>query len=197
MLTLWLLSNQARQFVRWSNRILALTPTLFVTVVVAIVSLHAYPFTAYTANLAQFGDWMALLPPAFSLALFGMLSLGRIVEETVRDLEKTLFVTAAHARGLTVQSIYFRHLLRHLLGPLLAVISTLIPYFLSAAFLTETVFTLPGLGTMLVNAILRRDLPSIEAVVLVNTMLIIAVFVLGDLLAVVVDPRLRSDNHAS
>lgn len=196
VLMLWLLSIQARQVVRWSNRFLASTPTLFVTVVVAIVSLHAYPFTAYAANLSQFGDWMALLPPALSLGLYGMLSLGRIVEETVCELEKTRFVAAAHARGLTVYSIYFRHLLRHLLGPLLAAISTLVPYFLSAAFLVETVFSLPGLGTMLVNAILRRDLPSIEAVVLVNTFLIIAVFVLCDLLAVVVDPRLRYDSHA-
>ena len=132
-----------------------------------------------------------------ALGLFGMLSLGRVVDERVRELEGSRFVTAARARGLSVSSIYFGHLLRHVTGPLLASVSTLVPYLLSAAFLVETVFSLPGLGTMLVNAILRRDLPTIEAVVMVNALLIMGVFVLCDLLTVVADPRLRGANRAA
>lgn len=194
---LWLLSAKAHSFVHWSNRLLALLPTLFVTVVTAIVALHFYPFSAYSADLSRLNDWMALLPPAMALGLFGMLSLGRVVDERVRELEGSRFVTAAHARGLSVRSIYFGHLLRHVIGPLLASMSTLVPYLLSAAFLVETVFSLPGLGTMLVNAILRRDLPSIEAVVMVNALLIMAVFVLCDLFTVVADPRLRGASRAA
>jgi ABC-type dipeptide/oligopeptide/nickel transport system permease component len=58
------------------------------------------------------------------------------------------------------------------------------------------VFSLPGLGTLLVSAILRRDLPVIEAVVIVNALMIIATYIVCDLLAVVADPRLRGAGHA-
>lgn len=194
---LWLLSAKAHILVHWSNRLLALLPTLFVTVVVAIAALHFYPFSVYSADLSRPRDWMALLPPAMALGLFGMLSLGRVVDEKVRELEGSRFVTAARARGLSVRSIYFGHLLRHVMGPVLAAMSTLVPYLLSAAFLVETVFSLPGMGTMLVNAILRRDLPTIEAVVMVNALLIIGFFVLCDLLTVVADPRLRGASRAA
>lgn len=194
---LCLLSAKAHILVHWSNRLLALLPTLFVTVVVAIAALHFYPFSVYSADLSRPRDWMALLPPAMALGLFGMLSLGRVVDEKVRELEGSRFVTAARARGLGVRSIYFGHLLRHVMGPVLAAISTLVPYLLSAAFLVETVFSLPGMGTMLVNAILRRDLPTIEAVVMVNALLIMGVFVLCDLLTVVADPRLRGASRAA
>jgi ABC-type dipeptide/oligopeptide/nickel transport system permease component len=196
-LVLWLLSAKAHSVVHWSNRVLALLPTLFVTVVAAIAAQHFYPFSAYSADLSRPKDWMALLPPAMALGLFGMLSLGRVVDGKVRELEGTRFVSGARARGLSVRSIYFGHLLRHVMGPLLASMSTLIPYLLSAAFLVETVFSLPGLGTMLVNAILRRDLPTIEAVVMVNALLIIGVFVLCDLLTVAADPRLRGTSRAA
>ncbi len=195
-LTLWLLSERSYVLVRMTNRLLALLPTLFVTVVAGIAALHFYPFSTYSADLGHLGNWLALLPPAVSLSLLGMLSLGRTVDEQIRELEGSRFVVAAHARGLPIRAIYFGHLLRHLLGPLLAAVSTLVPYLLSAGFLVETVFSLPGLGTLLVSAILRRDLPVIEAVVIVNALMIIATYIVCDLLAVVADPRLRGAGHA-
>ncbi len=83
----------------------------------------------------------------------------------------------------------YKHALRNMMVPLLTVVGLFVAIALTGTVLTETVFTRPGLGKMLVDAILARDYPLAQGAITVFTMIIITVNLVVDMLYVVVDPR--------
>lgn len=170
-------------------------PTLFVAVLIALVSLKFYPYTTYTANLSDFENWMALLPPSLVLALYPMATLSRIVQSNTSDLLRTQFILAARARGLPETSIYFKHILRNLLIPIVALFSNVLPQLFTAAFIVEIVFSLPGIGSLLVKSILQQDFPMLEGIVLTNAIVVIGAYIISDALYPLIDPRVRSGHE--
>lgn len=170
-------------------------PTLFVAVLIALVSLRFYPYTTYTANLGDFESWMALLPPSLVLALFPMATLSRIVQSNTSDLLRTQFILAARARGLPETSIYFKHIFRNLLIPIVALFSNVLPQLFTAAFIVEIVFSLPGIGSLLVKSILQQDFPMLEGIVLANAIVVTGAYIISDALYPLIDPRVRSGHE--
>ena len=101
------------------------------------------------------------------------------------------YVRAARAKGLAERAVIARHVLKNALNPILTVIGVQVGYLLGGAILTETVFSWPGLGSMMVRAIQARDYPLVQGGVLLIATTFVVVNLIVDLLYAVFDPRIR------
>jgi peptide/nickel transport system permease protein len=133
-----------------------------------------------------------LLLPAISLALVQSAILTRYVRSAVLETLKLDFIRTARAKGLSRSSALWRHGLRNAAIPVLTVLGLQFAALLAGTVVIESVFVLPGLGSMLLQAIARRDLFLVQggAIVIVTFILMISLVV--DLVYHLVDPRLRA-----
>ncbi len=99
------------------------------------------------------------------------------------------FVRTARAKGLVERTVVVRHALRNALIPVITVLGLDFGYYLTGSILTETIFSWPGLGRYVVNAISRRDLPAIQGSVLFLSVVFVAVNLVTDLAYAKADPR--------
>ncbi|MBK8026056.1 MAG: ABC transporter permease [Chloroflexi bacterium] len=150
-----------------------------------------------------FATWLDLLPAGgagrfdqlvLPAALLGFHSAAPIAQVVRASLETTLnepFILAAEGRGLTRLSILFRHALRASLAPAISVAGLETGFLLGGAIITETVFSRPGIGKVMVDSALRQDYPVVQGVVVWSAALYIGLTALGDAVAAMFDPRLR------
>jgi len=103
------------------------------------------------------------------------------------------YVRTARAKGIPERIVVLRHALRPALIPVITVLGLDVGYYLTGSILTETVFSWPGLGRYVVNAIARRDLPAIQGSVLFLSVVFVVVNLITDILYAVADPRVRYD----
>lgn len=132
-----------------------------------------------------------LVLPSIALGLLSMATFARIaraalVEELTRD-----YVRTARARGVGTARLLWRHLARNAAIPLITVSGLEISNLLAGAVIVETVFAWPGLGQVTVQAILARDFPVVQGVVLLGAFVTVALNLLADVLYGVTDPRIR------
>jgi ABC-type dipeptide/oligopeptide/nickel transport system permease component len=135
----------------------------------------------------------ALILPAFALSLsFGAL-ITRMVRSTMLEVMGEDYIRTARAKGLASVSVYGGHAFRNALIPVITVIGLQFGMVLGGAVLTETIFNIPGLGRLLVEAASRRDYPLIQGVVLVTALAFVLVNLFVDLCYAMVNPRVRFD----
>jgi ABC-type dipeptide/oligopeptide/nickel transport system permease component len=103
------------------------------------------------------------------------------------------YVRTARAKGLAERAVVFRHGLRNALIPVVTVLGLDFGYYLTGSILTETIFSWPGIGRYVVNAISRRDLPAIQGSVLFLSAVFVLVNLLTDVAYAKADPRVRYD----
>ncbi|MGI4861618.1 MAG: ABC transporter permease [Janthinobacterium lividum] len=155
------------------------------------LKLHWLPVQGYVP-LDQ-GVWASLrtlLLPALAL---GCVYVGLITRFTRATLIETLsqdYIRTARAKGLGNRKILFRHALKNAAVPIVTVIGSGVALLISGTVVTETVFSIPGLGRLTVDAILRRDYPIIQGVILLFSFLYVLVNLAVDLLYTVFDPRI-------
>ncbi len=125
------------------------------------------------------------LPPA---ALFTRLTRSSMLEVIGEE-----YVRTARSKGLAERAVIVRHALRNALIPVLTLIGLRLPWLFGGAVITETVFAWPGMGRLLVDAVLKRDYPVVQGIVLIMAALVVASSLLIDLLYSYVDPRIRYD----
>ena len=134
-----------------------------------------------------------LVLPALALGTRSVAFLARVTRSAMLEVLGSDYVRTARAKGLAERAVVFRHGLRNALIPVVTVLGLDFGYYLTGSILTETIFSWPGIGRYVVNAISRRDLPAIQGSVLFLS----AVFVLVNLLTEVAyakaDPRVRYD----
>lgn len=169
-------------------------PTLFTGVVVALLAASYYPFTRFSGSFVTMGDWLFLLPPALVLGLYPMGILGRIVRDQMHRLSTAEYVLAARARGLTEIAILKDYILRNAWVPLLAAFGNQLPLFLTSTFIVEIVFSVPGIGSLLLKSVLERDLPMLEGIVIVTALLTLLLSLILEALYPLADPRIRKDH---
>jgi peptide/nickel transport system permease protein len=140
------------------------------------------------------GFWASiqtLILPAFAL---GSVYVGLITRFTRSTLIETLsqdYVRTARAKGVSNRRILFRHALKNAAVPIVTVVGSGVALLISGTVVTETVFAIPGLGRLTVDAILRRDYPVIQGVILLFSFLYVLVNLAVDLLYTVFDPRIK------
>ena len=139
-----------------------------------------------------FGDLLwHLVMPAVTLGTASAAALARMTRSAVLEIVRQDFVRSARAKGLGERAVVGRHVLKNALNPIVTVLGIQVGTLLGGAILTETVFSWPGLGSMMVRAIQARDYPLVQGGVLLIATTFVLVNLLVDLLYAVFDPRIR------
>jgi len=128
--------------------------------------------------------------PAIALGFTLAATVSRLSRSAMLEVVSQDYIRTARAKGNIERTVIYKHALRNMMVPLLTIIGVFIAIALTGTVLTETVFTRPGLGKMLVDAIGARDYPLAQGAITVFTMIIIVVNLVVDMLYAVVDPRI-------
>ena len=144
----------------------------------------------WTANPG--GAAISLILPAFVLSLPRAAILTRIVRTAMLDTLGEDYIRTARSKGLTKRVVVYKHALKNALVAISTVIGIQLVQLLAGTVVIEQVFSLPGLGRLMLSAVLLRDLPLVQGLVFVGTALILAVNYSLDSLYPVIDPRIRT-----
>jgi ABC-type dipeptide/oligopeptide/nickel transport system permease component len=148
-------------------------------------------FTSPRDFLAAVGDVLHHLAlPALALGFTLAATVSRLSRSAMLEVISQDYIRTARAKGQAERAVVYKHAFRNMMVPLLTIIGLFVAVALTGTVLTETVFTRPGLGKMLVDAIGARDYPLAQGAITVFTMIIIFVNLAVDMLYAVVDPRI-------
>lgn len=156
------------------------------------VALGWFPVSGYGAPGAPLTERLhALVLPATVLGLLNSALIIRFTRASMLDVLGEDYVRTARSKGLSEATVILKHALRNALVPIVTVLGLTIALMIGGAVVTETVFGLPGVGNLVVNAVLRRDYPVIQGALLVIAAIYVLINFAIDLLYAVVDPRVK------
>ena len=173
-------------------------PTFFTGIVFILIFsiwLDWLPFV-YRADITATGwRWWweqlrQMIMPVMVLALFQGASWTRYVRSAVLDVIRLDYVTTARSKGLAERTVILKHVVRNALIPVVTIIALQMPTVFGGAIVTEQIFRVPGIGSLLISAILANDTPVIMAVTFVLSILVILCNLLADITYVWLDPRI-------
>ncbi|MFI4930695.1 MAG: ABC transporter permease [Burkholderiales bacterium] len=173
-------------------------PTFFTGILLILVfsiQLDWLPFV-FRADIAGSGwPWLwehikQSIMPITVLGLFQGASWTRYVRSAVLDVARLDYVTTARAKGLAERVVIVKHVVRNALIPVVTLVALQMPAVFGGAIVTEQIFRIPGIGSLLIDAILRNDTPVIMAVTFVFSCLVIMFNLIADLLYGWLDPRI-------
>jgi peptide/nickel transport system permease protein len=137
------------------------------------------------------GSWWALVLPTLALGAASVAIIARMTRSSLLEVIRQDYTRTARAKGLMERTVLVKHALKNALIPVVTVISLQYGYLLGGAVVTETVFSRPGLGRMLVDAIKSRDFPVVQGTLMILGASFVVVNAAVDLLYVYLDPRIR------
>lgn len=149
------------------------------------------PLSIIDARQPIFGQLNLLLLPVLTLLAASVAQTTRMIRACMIDVLRSEYVEMARLKGVPELRLLLRHALPNALGPTIQVIAINIAWLAGGVVVTETVFQFPGIGSALTKAVAGRDLPTVEALVLLATALYVAVNLLADIVVTVLNPRLR------
>jgi peptide/nickel transport system permease protein len=171
------------------------TPVFVVGYLLAYVfalQLDWLPVQGFTSIREGLGPFLRnLILPAVALGLIYMALIARITRATMLDVLSQDYVRTAKAKGVAQKGILFVHALKNAAVPIVTIVGIGFATLIGGSVVTESVFAIPGLGRLTVDAILRRDYPVIQGVVLLFSFTYVVVNLVVDLLYTVFDPRIR------
>ena len=186
----------------WIDRFVMLFAVLGFSVPVFVVGyllaytfalqLDWFPVQGYTPIANGLGGWLSnLMLPAVALGGVFIALIARITRATMLEVLSQDYVRTAKAKGVGQRAILFVHALKNAAVPIITIIGLGFAGLIGGAVVTESVFAIPGVGRLVVDAILRRDYPVIQGVVLMFSFVYVIVNLIVDLLYTVFDPRIR------
>jgi peptide/nickel transport system permease protein len=164
----------------------------YILILVFSVALDWLPvqgYTSFTAGLWPFAQHLIL--PSAALGLIYAALIARITRASMLEVLSQDYIRTAHAKGLSSQNVLIGHALKNAAVPIATIIGIGIALLIGGVIVTETVFAIPGIGRLTVDAISRRDYPTIQGVTLLLSMAYVIVNLLVDLSYTVLDPRVR------
>ncbi len=154
--------------------------------------------------ILMFAVWLNILPvqgnmktatgwilPAITLSLGSASTLARLVRSSMLEVLNSEYIRTARAKGLLETGVVLKHAMRNALVPIITVAGFQIGGLLGGAVVTENIFGLPGMGTLIINAINNRDYPVIQGTILFTAFTYLGVNILVDVMYAYVDPRIR------
>ncbi|MDP2856485.1 MAG: ABC transporter permease [Bacillota bacterium] len=138
-----------------------------------------------------YGTWRNLIMPSVALGLSSSGVLARLTRSSMLNVVRTEYITTARAKGLSERTVIYRHALKNALIPVITILGVQTGSLLSGAVVTETVFAWPGVGRLLMESIMNRDLPVIQGCVLLIATIFLFVNVIVDINYALIDPRIR------
>jgi peptide/nickel transport system permease protein len=156
-----------------------------ILVVIFAVAAHLLPANGYVGPAQGIGPWLEhIILPSLALALVPAADIARQLRTSLVAVLEQNYITGARVRGLPYRRILIRHALRNALGPALVVLGSAFPQMLAGSVAVEAVFSLPGLGQLLINAAESRDIPVVQGLLLVVSAFVVVVnLVVNTLLA--------------
>ncbi|MDL2403306.1 ABC transporter permease [Rhizobium mayense] len=150
------------------------------------------PVQGYTLIAEGFGSWFAhLILPTVTLSVPYIAFVARIARASVLEVLTEDYMRTAAAKGASSYAMLFHHALKNAGVPILTVIGISFAYLIGGVVLTETVFNIPGIGRLVVDAINNRDYPIIQSVLILTSGLYVLINLAVDLAYTLIDPRIR------
>lgn len=186
----------------WTDRlvmgfsVLAFSVPVFVLAYLLIglfsIRLEWLPVQGYRPLGEGFWPWLShLILPSIALGTVYMALIARITRAAMLDVLAQDYIRTANAKGLAPRAVLTGHALKNAGVPVITVIGIGVALLISGAIVTETVFAIPGIGRLTVDAILRRDYPVIQGVILLFSGIYVLINLLVDLSYTFFDPRIR------
>jgi peptide/nickel transport system permease protein len=164
----------------------------FLLVYVFAISFHWLPVQGYQSFRTGLWPFLRhLILPAITLSVIYMALIARMTRASMLGVLSEDYIRTAFAKGLAPRRVLLRHALKNASLPVVTIIGIGFALLIGGSVVTESVFALPGLGRLTVDAIIRRDYPVIQGVILVVSGVYVLVNLVVDLLYVVLDPRIR------
>ncbi|MEJ5082161.1 ABC transporter permease [Ochrobactrum sp. MYb379] len=156
------------------------------------VGMGWFPASGYGGPDASFFDRLQhLVLPALALGIVNSALITRFTRAAMLDVLSDDYVRTARAKGARERRVILKHAFKNALVPIITVIGLSIAMLVAGAVVTETVFGLPGIGNLVVSAVLRRDYPVIQGTLLVVAAIYVLINFTVDLLYILVDPRVK------
>ena len=160
---------------------------------VAMILQYVFAYWLHWLPISGISSWKSYILPAVALGWNSAGSIARLVRSALLDTLEDDYIDTARAKGLGNAGVLFRHALRNTLLPTVTMMALQLSGLLSGAVITETVFSINGVGRLAVQAISARDIPLLQGTVLFSTALVIFGNMTADLLYKVLDPRTRRE----
>ena len=164
----------------------------YALVYVFSVQLGWLPVQGYQRIADGVGGWLLrLILPSIALSVIFVAFIARMTRTSVLEVLGEDYIRTARAKGQTETKVLMRHAVRNAAVPIVTVIGLAIAILIGGVVVTESVFTIPGLGLLTVEAVLNRDFPTIQAVILFFSVVYVLINLLVDLSYTLLDPRIR------
>jgi len=164
----------------------------YVLILVFARGLNWFPVQGYQPLSQGFpGFAERLVLPTLTLSFPYVALISRIVRTSVIEVMSEDYIRTARAKGLTECAVLMRHALGNAVVPIITIIGVSVTMLISGVVVTESVFNIPGLGRLVLEAVLARDYPLIQALILLFSALYVVINLIVDLLYLVFDPRIR------
>jgi peptide/nickel transport system permease protein len=164
----------------------------YVLIYLFAIQLGWLPVQGYQRLRDGFGGFaLRLILPSFTLATVYVALIARITRASVLEVMGSDHVRTARAKGLGELSVIARHVVRNAAVPIITVIGLGVALLIGGVVVTESVYAIPGLGRLTVDAVLARDYPTVQAVILLFSLTYVLINLLVDLSYVLLDPRIR------
>jgi peptide/nickel transport system permease protein len=164
----------------------------YVLAYVFALELDWFPVQGYTPLSAGFGPWLEnLVLPSVALGCVYIALIARITRASMLEVLQQDYIRTARSKGMGQGGILFVHALKNAAVPIVTVIGIGFAVLIGGTVVTESVFAIPGLGRLTLDAILRRDYPVIQGVVLLFSFVYVLINLAVDLLYTFLDPRIR------
>ncbi len=164
----------------------------YVLIKVFALDLRWVPVQGFKSLSAGFGPFFErLILPTCTLSFIYVALIARMTRAAMLDVLGEDFVRTARAKGVNEVAVLLRHALRNAAVPVITVIGSGFALLISGVVVTESVFNLPGIGRLTVDAVLARDYPVIQGMILVTSFIYLAVNLVIDLAYSMLDPRIR------
>ena len=164
----------------------------YILILTFSIELDWLPVQGYRNISDGVWEWLRhLILPSIALGTVYMALIARITRATMLDVLAQDYVRTAQAKGLAPYSVLARHALKNAAVSIMTIVGIGIALLISGAIVTETVFAIPGIGRLTVDAILRRDYPVIQGVILIFSATYVLINLAVDLSYMLFDPRIR------
>jgi peptide/nickel transport system permease protein len=156
------------------------------------VWLNWLPVQGYQRIAEGLGGWVrGLVLPSLTLSVIFVALIARMTRTSMLEVLSEDYIRTARAKGQSERKVLFRHALRNAAVPIVTVIGLSVALLIGGVIVTESVFTIPGLGRLTVDAVLARDYPTIQAVILLFSFVYVMINLTVDMMYSLLDPRIR------
>lgn len=160
----------------------------FGLILILIFGLHLRWFPTF-----GYGGIRHIVLPAITLGLIQTALISRLTRSSMLEVIGQEYIKTARAKGLPERVVIYKHALRNALIPIVTIVALQIPSLFSGAMVTETVFSWPGMGRLLVLSVLNRDFPVVQGATLISAMLVVFSNLAADISYAFINPRIKYD----